>query len=180
MDGTISSLETCDTKTGQCTCKPATQGRQCKECKGGTYAMEGGSLFGCKDCNCDIGGSRNLVCDKLTGQCPCHQRITGRTCSQPLTTHYFPTLYQFQFEYEDGYTPSGAHVRYQYNESSFPNFSSKGYAVFSNIQSEVINEVNIFKSSVYRMVIRYHNPTQANVTAAILITSDNPLEVDQT
>lgn len=131
------------------------------------------------DCDCDIGGSINPVCNKQSGQCKCHPRIAGRTCSHPLTTHYYPTLYQNQFEFEDGYTPTGANVRYQYEESQFPNFSKRGYAKFSTIQSEVISEVNIIKSSFYRMVIRYVNPTDENIIAQILITSENPSEVDQ-
>jgi laminin, alpha 3/5 len=96
-----------------------------------------------------------------------------------LTTHYFPTLYQFQFEYEDGYTPSEGQVRYQFADDIFPGFSKKGYAVFSPLQNEIINEVTIFKSSVYRLIIRFINPNEENVVGTILIQSDNPLEVDQ-
>lgn len=96
-----------------------------------------------------------------------------------MTTHYFPTLYQNQFEFEDGYTPSGAHVRYQFDESQFPGFSKRGYAKFSTLQSEVRNEVNIFRSSVYRMVVRFVNPTDENIVAKIGITSDNPNDADQ-
>lgn len=179
FDGTIGALDTCDTKTGQCACKPSVTGRQCAECKDGTFDLFGASLFGCKDCGCDIGGSANNVCNKETGQCKCHPRVTGRTCTYPLTTHYFPTLYQFQYEYEDGYTPSGAQVRYQFHEDVFPEFSKRGYAVFSGLQNEVINEVSIHKSSVYRLVIRYKNPTSENVIAQILITPDNPTELEQ-
>lgn len=179
IDGTIGALDTCDTKSGQCACKPSVTGRQCSECKDGTFDLFGASLFGCKDCGCDIGGSANNVCNKETGQCKCHPRVTGRTCTYPLTTHYFPTLYQFQYEYEDGYTPSGAQVRYQFHEDVFPEFSKRGYAVFSGLQNEVINEVAIHKSSVYRLVIRYKNPTSENVIAQILITPDNPTELEQ-
>ncbi|XP_037900995.1 laminin subunit alpha [Glossina fuscipes] len=178
-DGTIGSVDTCDSKTGQCTCKPHTNGRTCKYCKDGTYDLDGATLFGCKDCNCDVGGSWKSECDKLTGQCKCHPRVTGRACTQPLTTHYFPTLHQFQYEYENGYQPSGAQVRYQFDESVFPGFSNKGYAVFNDIQNEVRNELTVFKSSVYRIVIRYVNQNTFNVTASILIQSENPLEVDQ-
>ncbi|XP_037946379.1 laminin subunit alpha-like [Teleopsis dalmanni] len=179
VDGTIAAMDTCLSKSGQCTCKPHTQGRTCKECRDGTYDLDGASLFGCKDCNCDVGGSWKTECDKMTGQCVCHPRVTGRACTQPLTTHYFPTLHQFQYEYEDGSQPSGAQVRYQYDEDVFPDFSSKGYAVFNDIQNEVRNDLNVFKSSVYRIVIRYVNPNPENVTANILIQSENPLEVDQ-
>lgn len=86
-----------------------------------------------------------------------------------MTTHYYPTLHQNQFEFEDGYTPSGAHVRYEFDEATFPGFSKRGYAKFTKLQSEVINEVNIIRSSVYRIVIRYVNPTNENVIANILI-----------
>lgn len=178
-DGTIATLDTCNTKTGQCACKPYTQGRTCNDCKDGTYDLDGSSLYGCKDCNCDVGGAWKSECDKNTGQCKCHPRITGRDCTQPLTTHYFPTLHQFQYEYEDGSQPSGAQVRYQYDEEIFPGYSSKGYAVFNDIQNEVRNELTVFKSSLYRIVIRYVNLNDFNVTASILIQSENPLEVDQ-
>ncbi|KAL5291286.1 epi-1 family protein [Megaselia abdita] len=179
LDGTISNLDTCHSKSGQCICKPYVTDRQCRECMDGTYDLSGGSLFGCKDCNCDVGGSRSSICEKTTGQCNCYSRITGLTCDRPLTTHYFPTLHQFQFEYEDGSVPSGAQVRYQYEEHSFPEFSGKGYAVFSGIQSEVINEVMVFQSSVYRMVIRYINPTEENAIAEIFIFPENPIELEQ-
>lgn len=180
VDGTIGALDTCDSKSGQCSCKPTVRGRSCNECEDGSFDLFGGSLFGCKDCDCDIGGSINPMCNKQTGQCQCHPRVAGRRCSSPLTTHYFPTLYQNQFEYEDGYTQTGAQVRYQFDEETFPDFSKRGYAKFSTLQSEVNNEVTIFKSSVYRLVIRYVNPTDENILAQILITSDNPSEVDQT
>ncbi|SPP85142.1 laminin subunit alpha [Drosophila guanche] len=178
-DGTISGLDTCASKSGQCPCKPHTQGRRCKECRDGTFDLDSSSLFGCKDCQCDVGGSWASVCDKTSGQCKCHPRVTGRACTQPLTTHYFPTLHQFQYEYEDGTLPSGTQVRYDYAEQEFPGFSSKGYVVFNTIQNEVRNELTVFKSSLYRIVLRYVNPNDENVTATILIQSENPQEVDQ-
>nr|AAA28662.1 laminin A chain [Drosophila melanogaster] len=178
-DGTISALDTCTSKSGQCPCKPHTQGRRCQECRDGTFDLDSASLFGCKDCSCDVGGSWQSVCDKISGQCKCHPRITGLACTQPLTTHFFPTLHQFQYEYEDGSLPSGTQVRYDYDEAAFPGFSSKGYVVFNAIQNDVRNEVNVFKSSLYRIVLRYVNPNAENVTATISVTSDNPLEVDQ-
>lgn len=87
VDGTIGALDTCNSKTGQCACKPSVKGRTCNDCKDGSFDLYGGSLFGCKDCGCDIGGSVNGVCNKRSGQCKCHPRVAGRTCSHPLTTH---------------------------------------------------------------------------------------------
>lgn len=56
-DGTLGTLDTCNSKTGQCACKPSVRGRICDECKDETFDLVGGNLFGCKDCGCDIGGS---------------------------------------------------------------------------------------------------------------------------
>ena len=36
------------------------------------------------ECHCNLTGTVNSsnVCDKITGQCPCTQLLTGRTCNQ--------------------------------------------------------------------------------------------------
>lgn len=177
-DGTLGQLDTCNSKTGQCPCRPSVAGRICDQCKDGTYGLHLDNLFGCKDCDCDIGGSIHSVCNK-EGQCKCHPRVTGHRCSQPITTHYFPTLHQLQYEFEDGYTQSGALVRYEFDEEQFPGFSKRGYAKFTKLQTEIINEVNIQHSTFYRIVIRYVNPTEENILATLLITSDNPAEESQ-
>lgn len=31
-------------------------------------------------CQCDSDGSRNQVCDRVSGQCRCYDDITNRTC----------------------------------------------------------------------------------------------------
>lgn len=85
------------------------------------------------ECDCDIGGSIDNNCDKITGQCRCHSRVEGRRCDQPIRAHYFPTLHQFQYEVEEGLTQSGP-VRYRNSEQAFPGYSWKGYVVFSSLQ----------------------------------------------
>lgn len=91
-------------------------------------------IFILTDCGCDIGGSLHNTCDKQNGQCPCRPRIDGRTCKEPLKTHYFPTLHDNQYEAEDGHSPSNTPVRYEYDEIKFPNYSWRGFAVFSTLQ----------------------------------------------
>jgi laminin, alpha 3/5 len=178
-DGTIGTLDTCEIKSGQCSCKQNVQGRRCNECTDGTFDLFGASLYGCKPCDCDIGGAASGICHKNTGECRCHPRITGRDCTRPLQLHYFPTLYQFKYEYEDGFTSTGAQVRYQFDEEVFPDFSKIGYAVFSQLQSEVTNDVYIQKSSFYQLIIRYKNPTEEPIVADILIQSENTANPDQ-
>lgn len=89
------------------------------------------------DCGCDVGGSVNSICDKDSGNCPCRPRIAGQQCKSPLTAHYFPTLYQYQYEAEDGTTPSGGQVRFGYDEKLFPDYSWRGYAIYSQLQVQL-------------------------------------------
>lgn len=180
FSGTVSGIGVCNDRNGQCFCKPSVASRTCNECADGFYRLDRDSVFGCEACDCDVGGSINYRCNKRTGQCECHPRITGRTCAEPLQTHYFPTLYQHQYEVEDGYTVANTKVRYSYDERKFPNFSWKGYAVFSQLQNEVIQDVYILKSSVYRVVLRYVNPNPFNVAGVITVTPDNPSDNEQT
>lgn len=74
----------CDPKTGQCICKPNFGGRQCDDCLNGYYKEWQNTALFCVPCNCDKSGSVNgsLVCDKLTGQCPCKTGVTALHCNQ--------------------------------------------------------------------------------------------------
>ena len=53
---------------------------------------------------------------------------------RPLQTHYFPTLYQHQYEMESGSTQSGRAVRYGFDSDTFPGYSWRGYAILSKLQ----------------------------------------------
>ncbi|KAK6627792.1 hypothetical protein RUM44_010271 [Polyplax serrata] len=179
--GVLGGIGECDLHSGQCICKPGVQSRRCDTCKDGFYGLNGDDLFGCTDCGCDIGGAIDRFCDKESGQCICQPRVTGRDCKQPHQAHYFPTLYsQLQFEAEDSHTPSGGPVRYDYSEHFFPNYSWKGYAIFSHLQGEIIHDIFINKPSLYRMIMRYVNPTNKTITGTIKIVPDNVNEVSQT
>ncbi|KAL0280200.1 UNVERIFIED_CONTAM: hypothetical protein PYX00_001570 [Menopon gallinae] len=180
LPGVIGGITECDTQSGQCACKPGVEARRCDQCRDGYYGLDADDMFGCKDCGCDIGGSNSRYCEKITGQCSCHPRVTGRDCRQPIQAHYFPTLYsQLQFEAEDGYTPSGSPVRYDFSENVFPDYSWKGYAIFSRVQSEIIQEIFINKPSLYRMILRYVNPLNETVTGNIKIELDHAKESRQ-
>ncbi|XP_076318955.1 laminin subunit alpha-like [Tachypleus tridentatus] len=122
-------------------CKPNVISRQCQECKDGSYRLEEDNLFGCQDCQCDIGGSENNVCDKKTGKCACRPRISGRRCDKPLQTHYFPSLHQLQYELEDGRTPSDTPVRFGYDQSQFGDYSWRDMLSFRHSEGNSVTYI---------------------------------------
>lgn len=177
--GTLGGLGICDGITGQCMCKPNVASRQCSECKDGTYQLEENNLFGCHDCGCNIGGSVNNNCDKDSGQCACRPRINGRQCDKALQTHYFPTLYQHQFEIEDGRTPANTQVRFGFDENIFPGYSWRGYAIFSDIQKEVLMDIYVEKPSLYQIIFHYLNFGGENVIGTITFTPEGFSDIQQ-
>ncbi|KAM6044565.1 laminin subunit beta-3 isoform 2-T2 [Chlamydotis macqueenii] len=69
----------CDDETGRCFCLPNVVGNDCDQCAAEHWDM--GSGRGCRPCDCHPHGSRSLRCNQFTGQCPCREGFTGRTCS---------------------------------------------------------------------------------------------------
>ncbi|XP_061869487.1 laminin subunit beta-3 [Colius striatus] len=69
----------CDDETGRCFCLPNVVGNECNECAAEHWAM--GSGQGCRPCGCHLPGSHSPHCNQFTGQCPCREGFTGRTCS---------------------------------------------------------------------------------------------------
>lgn len=61
----------------------------------------------------------------------------------------------------------------------FPGYSWRGYAVFSDIQKEIIQEVYIAKPSTYRMVMYYHNPSDRTIVGTVTLTPDDPSDTEQ-
>ncbi|XP_034231739.1 laminin subunit alpha isoform X3 [Thrips palmi] len=180
LPGVTGGINVCDTKSGQCLCRPSVGSRRCNSCKDGSFNLTADNLFGCSDCGCDIGGSVGSTCNKESGQCTCHPRIMGRTCNEPIDLHYFPTLYHLQYEAEDGLTPEGNTVRYRWDENEFANFSWKGYVFFTIPQNEINYIVKIEKPSLYRMVLRYMNPGSEPETAYISIIPESAVDPLQT
>ncbi|KAL3219558.1 hypothetical protein MRX96_030316 [Rhipicephalus microplus] len=172
IPGTVGGLGVCDGQSGQCLCKPNVGQRQCTTCIDGTFMLQEDNLLGCQDCGCDVGGSVGSTCDQRNGQCPCRPRITGRRCSEPLQAHYFPTLHQHQYEVEDGHTPSGVNARFDFDEALFPGFSWRGYAIFSNIQKEILLDLRIQKPGLYQVIARYVSLNGDNMYSNITFTPD--------
>ncbi|CAJ0584396.1 unnamed protein product, partial [Mesorhabditis spiculigera] len=169
LPGTLSMLNSCDGKTGQCVCKRHVGGRACDKCGEGYYNMRAHNQLGCEPCNCDLGGSLRGECDSSSGQCKCRPRVGGLKCDEPIDNHYFPTLWHNIYEAEDGHNIDNRPVRFSTDESQFKNFSWRGYAVFSPIQEKIILDIDISKSSVYRVLLHYHNPTTVPITAILAV-----------
>ncbi|CAH6778160.1 Lama2 [Phodopus roborovskii] len=71
--------EICDTRTGQCECRPNVQGRRCDECKPETFGLQLGR--GCVPCNCNSFGSKSFDCEE-SGQCWCQSGVAGKKCDR--------------------------------------------------------------------------------------------------
>ncbi|NWS96978.1 LAMB3 protein, partial [Mionectes macconnelli] len=69
----------CDDETGRCFCLPNVVGNDCDQCAAEHWDMGGGQ--GCRPCDCHPHGSHSPHCNQFSGQCPCREGFTGRTCS---------------------------------------------------------------------------------------------------
>ena len=89
LPGTLLGDNMCDPVTGQCFCKVNVNSDWCQACIPGTYNLQESSVFGCEDCNCDMGGAVSGICNDQSGQCTCRPRIEGRTCSKYVVTRFY-------------------------------------------------------------------------------------------
>uniref|UniRef100_A0A4X2JNT0 Laminin subunit alpha 3 n=1 Tax=Vombatus ursinus TaxID=29139 RepID=A0A4X2JNT0_VOMUR len=171
VTGTLSGVGECEQRDGECYCKPHVCGGSCNTCEDGYFALEDSNYFGCQGCQCDIGGSVNIMCNDLSGACQCRKHIVGQSCQQPEDNYYFPDLHHMKFEIEDGMTPNGRQVRFGFNPSEFRDFSWRGYAQMTPVQNEVMLTLNVEKSNQYlfRAILRYINPGTETVFGHITI-----------
>ncbi|XP_051258985.1 LOW QUALITY PROTEIN: laminin subunit alpha-3-like [Dicentrarchus labrax] len=180
VKGTLSGVGECEQKSGQCHCKPNACGHACDTCKDGYFLLQKKKYFGCQGCQCDVGGAVSMACNEMSGQCQCRKNVVGRKCTEPAPSYYFPTLHQLKFEVEDGITPNARPVRFGYNPQEFPDFSWRGYAVMSPAQSEVRVTVHVDpkdeRHHLFRVVLRFTNPSSTSVTGSIKATNNRGTE----
>ena len=69
----------CDSKNGNCICKPNVGGQKCDSCtpKHWNFTQEG-----CQSCDCSEYGSTSMDCDQETGHCDCKANVVGDKCDQ--------------------------------------------------------------------------------------------------
>uniref|UniRef100_A0A8C8DVN0 Laminin, alpha 5 n=1 Tax=Oryzias sinensis TaxID=183150 RepID=A0A8C8DVN0_9TELE len=170
--GTLSGVAECAQETGQCHCKPSVCSGACSACKDGYYNLQHHDYFGCQSCQCDIGGSLGPFCEDQNGQCRCRSNVEGPKCNVPRPDHYFPDLHHLKFEIEEGTMMDGRPVRFGYNLLEFPNFSWRGYAQMSSIQSRVLVSVSITSPDLYHVVLRFANWAGSAVQGRVSVTED--------
>ena len=93
----------------------------------------------------------------------------GRTCNEVQDTYYVPTMHQFQYEIEDGYRADNSTVRFAYDDAKFPDYSWRGYATFSQLQDEVLQDIELTTTSAYRMLLRYSNPNPTPILGEVRV-----------
>ena len=115
------------------------------------------------------------VCNKESGQCQCRTGIQGRRCNEVQDTYYVPTMHQFKYEIEDGYRADGSQVRFAFDDAKFPGYSWKGYAAYSQLQDEVLQDVTLDTPSVYQVLLRYTNPNPIPIIGEVRVEGiDDP------
>ncbi|XP_060087236.1 laminin subunit beta-3 [Heteronotia binoei] len=86
-DGTVSG-SSCDPVNGRCVCKDNVQGDRCHLCKPGFTQLVNSNPKGCRDCACNILGSRKVPCDDETGRCFCLPNVMGDKCDKCAANHW--------------------------------------------------------------------------------------------
>ncbi|XP_035512224.1 laminin subunit alpha-5 [Morone saxatilis] len=170
--GTVSRVAECAQETGQCNCKPNACSGTCSTCKDGYYNLQERNYFGCQGCQCDIGGSAGQSCGERNGRCRCRPNVEGPKCNLPRADHYFPDLHHLKFEIEEGTMLDGRPVRFGYNPLEFSDFSWRGYAQMSPIQSKVLVSVSVSSPDLFHVVLRYANRVGSDVLGRVSVLEE--------
>uniref|UniRef100_A0A8C9YW11 Laminin, alpha 5 n=1 Tax=Sander lucioperca TaxID=283035 RepID=A0A8C9YW11_SANLU len=164
--GTVSGVAECAQESGQCHCKPNACSGTCSTCKDGYYNLQEHNYFGCQGCQCDMGGSAGQSCGERNGRCRCRPNVEGPQY------HYFPDLHHLKFEIEEGSVLDGRPVRFGYNPLEFPDFSWRGYAQMSPIQSKVLVSVSVSSPDLFHVVLRYANRGGSDMRGRVSVIED--------
>ncbi|XP_028290565.1 laminin subunit alpha-1 isoform X3 [Gouania willdenowi] len=90
LDNSFSHMCVSDGVLGDyvCTsCQRGYEGRYCERCSDGHYGTPSVLGGACFPCGCSGRGSKQQVCDSLSGQCECNPGVKGRTCDQCEERH---------------------------------------------------------------------------------------------
>ncbi|KAI7793829.1 laminin subunit beta-2 [Triplophysa rosa] len=76
----------CDSRTGQCPCKPNIMGHNCDQCSPNHWNF--GSEGGCEPCGCPLPNALSTHCNMFSGQCQCQMGFGGRQCNECEMFHW--------------------------------------------------------------------------------------------
>lgn len=68
-----------------------------------------------------------------------------------------------QYEAEKGSRTDGSDVRFSSDATAFPDFSWKGFVVFSPIQDEIIIHVDSKEEAIFHILAHYKSPKETMV-----------------
>uniref|UniRef100_H0WHJ4 Laminin subunit alpha-5 n=1 Tax=Otolemur garnettii TaxID=30611 RepID=H0WHJ4_OTOGA len=170
--GTLGGVAECQQGNGQCFCKPHVCGRTCAACRDGFFGLDRADYFGCRSCQCDMGGALGQSCEPRTGACRCRPNTQGPTCSEPARDHYLPDLHHLRLELEEAATPEGHALRFGFNPLEFENFSWRGYAQMTPIQPRIVARLNLTSPDLFWLVFRYVNRGPTSVSGRVSVREE--------
>ncbi|XP_067908301.1 laminin subunit beta-1 [Heterodontus francisci] len=98
--GIIMSGAPCDQISGDCFCKRYVTGRYCDVCLPEYWGLSN-DMAGCRQCDCDFGGSYNNRCSTGDGQCDCRPNIISRQCQDVQPGFFCMPLDFYTYEAEE-------------------------------------------------------------------------------
>lgn len=154
-DGTIGF---CNPKDGKCLCKRFVMGARCDRCQPGFWGL-GESSFGCKPCECDVGGSYERNCEQVKGQCRCRKGITGRRCDQVQTGNFFPLPDHLKYESEEakviGGETNGKVVQREPKAGDVVTWTGDGFTEVKDKATLEYAVTNVPYTGEYNILVRY-------------------------
>ncbi|VDN83513.1 unnamed protein product [Brugia pahangi] len=154
--------EGCNKQTGECLCKQLVTGDACDKCLPEHYGLSD-DLYGCKPCDCDLGGSVDNHCDVITGQCKCRRNFSGRRCDTAESAYYCPSINHYTLEAEEAEITDG-----QIEFRELPVFvrdhtwTGDGFVRASEHTQLVFKIDNLAQSMHYNIIIKYE-PIQDDI-----------------
>ncbi|XP_035771041.1 laminin subunit alpha-5 [Neolamprologus brichardi] len=156
---------------GRCECRLHVGGLACDTCKPLYWNLSPDTPEGCSS-KTHTHTRSAILCGERSGHCRCRPNVEGPKCNLPRPDHYFPDLHHLKFEIEEGSMLDGRPVRFGYNPQEFPNFSWRGYAQMSPIQSKVSVSVSVDSPDVFFVVLRYVNRRGSDVWGRMTVVED--------
>ncbi|XP_030828530.1 laminin subunit beta-1 [Strongylocentrotus purpuratus] len=168
----------CDKSTGNCRCKRYVTGQNCDRCYEGYYGLSA-DLYGCKQCECDPGGSYNNSCNQASGQCPCRRNIGERQCGQVNSGYFYVNMDYYTYEAEYARAVGDLSLVDYYprmRESEYIGWTGPGFMRVHEGGGIEFTVSNLPMSGNYDLILRYE-PLLPGVWEDVRITINRPGDI---